>query len=101
MKNGLVLPTTCTGCPETAVPALSVQGVIDNFNCFTSFLEQMVPNKFPLSTSVFLNVLLIRVRYILMVYALTHLGYLHTGVFRRHLQFVFIKSEKYLIQPLC
>ena len=61
MKNGLVLPITCMGCPETAVPALSVQGVIENFNFFASFSEQMAPNKFPLSTSVFINVLLISV----------------------------------------
>ena len=62
MKNGLDLPITCTVCPKTAVPALSVHGVIDKFNSFVSFSEQMVPNKFPLSTSVFINALLISVR---------------------------------------
>ena len=49
------------GYPETAVPAFSAQGAIDNFNYFASFSEQMVPNKFPLSIRVFINVLLINV----------------------------------------
>ena len=80
MKKGSDLPITCTVCPETAVTAWSEHGVIDKFNLFARFSEQMVPNKFPLSTSVFINVLLIRVRVYPMVHDLTHLGYSRTGV---------------------
>ena len=56
------MPNTSTGCPVTAVPAFKEQGETDNFNCFANFSEQMVPNKFPLSIRVFINVLLINVR---------------------------------------
>ena len=56
IKKGLVLSIISTGWPATAVPAVKEHGETVDFNCFASFSLQMVPNKLPLSTSVFTKV---------------------------------------------